>query len=70
MDHGLEALVGFVGAHGDTLELLEFAEKILDQMTPFVAFEVDRDGVEPVSALRDDDACTVLVQFGDDPVRR
>jgi hypothetical protein len=36
MDHGLEALIGFVGAHGDTLELLELAEEVFDQVTPFV----------------------------------
>jgi len=28
MDHGLEAVVGFVGAHGDTLELLQLAEEV------------------------------------------
>ncbi len=32
MDHGLEALVGFVGAHGDAFEFLEFTEEVLDQM--------------------------------------
>jgi hypothetical protein len=36
MDDGSEALVGLVGSQGDTLELFEFAEEILDQMTPFV----------------------------------
>jgi hypothetical protein len=28
--------VGFVGSQGDVLELLEFAEEVLDQLTPFV----------------------------------
>src|SRR6478752_6151197 len=32
MDHSLEALIGLVGAHGNTLELLELAEEVLDQM--------------------------------------
>ena len=41
MDHGGEALIGFVGAHGDTFELLELAEEVLDQMTPFVHLVVD-----------------------------
>jgi len=34
MDDGCETLVGFFGAHGDAFELLEFAEEVLDQMTP------------------------------------
>jgi len=34
MDHRLEALIGFVDAPGDTLELLELAEEVLDQMAP------------------------------------
>src|SRR5438874_1867690 len=55
-------------AHGDALELLEFAEEVLDQMTPFVAFQVDRNGVQPVRSLRDDDAGAASVHFGDDPV--
>ena len=36
MDHGLEALVGFVGAHGDAVEFLELAKEQLrfgDQAT-------------------------------------
>ena len=41
MDHGFEALIGLVGAHGDALELLELAEEVLDQMAPFVHFGVD-----------------------------
>jgi len=36
MDDGAEACVGFVGAQGDALELLEFAEEVLDQAPPFV----------------------------------
>ena len=42
MDHGGEALIGFVGAHGDAFELLELAEEVLDQMAPFVDLGVDR----------------------------
>ena len=36
MDDGAEACVGFVGAQADGLELLEFAEEVLDQAPPFV----------------------------------
>ena len=42
MDHGREALIGFVGAHGDAVELLELAEEVLDQMAPLVHLGVDR----------------------------
>lgn len=31
-------LVGFVGAHGDGLELLELQKKFLDEIAPFVEF--------------------------------
>lgn len=37
MDDGVEALVDFVGAHGDVLELLEFAEEVLDEMTLLIS---------------------------------
>ena len=30
MDHGSEALIGLVGAHGDTFEFLQFAEEVLN----------------------------------------
>jgi len=33
MDHGGEALIGLVGAHGDAFELLELAEEVLDRAT-------------------------------------
>src|SRR5215471_618890 len=36
MDNNVEALVGFVGSHGDALELLKLAKGDLDQMLPFV----------------------------------
>jgi hypothetical protein len=41
MDDCVEADVGFVGAHSDALELLELAEEVLDQMTPFVDLGVE-----------------------------
>ena len=48
MDHGCKALVGFLGAQGDALELLELAEEILDQVTPFIHLLVD--GERPCAA--------------------
>src|SRR5713101_8088018 len=66
MDHGLEALVGFVGAHGDAFEFLEFTEEVLDQMTPFVHLGVGlvREGAPRV--LRNHDLGTALIEIGDD----
>jgi hypothetical protein len=46
VDHGLEALIDFACAHGDALELFEFAEKVLDQMSPFVHLIVDSEWAE------------------------
>ena len=40
MDDGAESCVGFVGAQGDALELFEFAEEVLDQVTPFVPWRL------------------------------
>ena len=45
MDHGGKAVVGFIGSHGDALKLREFAEEVLDQMTPFVEFGMSGMGV-------------------------
>ena len=52
MDDGIEALIGFVGAHGDPFELLEFAEEILDQVTPFVQFGSIGNGMHVEDAAR------------------
>src|SRR6266700_1481752 len=68
MDHGLEALVGFVRAHGDTLELLELAEEVLDQMTPFVHLGVDLERGGAARMLRDHDLGAALIEVGDDVV--
>src|SRR6266700_6870127 len=68
MDHGLEALVGFVGAQGDALELLEHAEEVLDQMTPFVHLGVDLERGGAARMLRDHDLGAALVEVGDDVV--
>jgi hypothetical protein len=44
MDHGGEALIGFVGAYGDAFELFELAEEGLDEVAPFVYLGVDWEG--------------------------
>ncbi len=60
MDDGVETLVGFVGAHGDAFELFEFAEEILDQVTPFVHFVIERNRLCSPRMLRDDDLGATL----------
>ena len=68
MDDGFEALVAFVGSHGNSLELLEFAEEALDEMTPFVYFGVERQRLGAAPMLGDDDLCAALVEVGHDGV--
>jgi hypothetical protein len=41
MEHGGEALIGLVRAHGDAFEALELAEEVFDEMPPFVHLIVD-----------------------------
>src|SRR5690606_21058011 len=55
MDDGVEALVGFVGTHGDALELFEFAEEVFDQMTPFVHLRIESKRLSAARVLGDDD---------------
>src|SRR6187431_574428 len=68
MDHGGEALIGLVGAHCDAFELLEPAEKVRDEMAPFVHLLVD--GERPCAArmLGDDDFGAARVEIGDNDV--
>src|SRR5437016_11553674 len=68
MDHGLEALVGFVGAHVDAFEFLEFTEEVLDEMTPFVHLGVDLERRGAARVLRNHDLGTGLIEIGDDVV--
>jgi hypothetical protein len=68
MDDGIEALVGFVGAHSDTLEFLEFAEEVLDRMTAFAEFGVERQGRRASWILRDNDLGAAFVEIGNDGV--
>lgn len=68
MDHGSEARVGLVATHRHSLELLEFAEEVFDQVPPLVDVEIDGDGSYPLRPLRNHDLCSALVQLRDDPV--
>ena len=61
-------MIGFVASQGDTFELFELAEEILDQVTPFVHFCVDGDGVGAAGMLGDNDFRATFVQVLDDPV--
>src|SRR5271169_3475788 len=68
MDHGCEALIGFVGAHGDAFEVLEPGEEILDEMPPFVHLLVDGQRLCTPRMLGDDDLGAARVEFGDNSV--
>lgn len=68
MDDGVEALVGFVCAHGDALELLELAEEVLDEMTPFVHLRFARQWFGAARMLGDDNPGATIVEVGDDGV--
>jgi len=69
MDHGGEAVIGFVAAQGYSLKVLEFAEEILDQMPPFVDLFVNLKGFCASRMLRNDDFGAALIEVFDDPVR-
>src|SRR6478752_9544266 len=68
IDHGGVALVGLVGSHGDALEFLELAEKVLDEVAPLVDVAVERDGLGSPGMLGDDDLGAACVEIGDDGV--
>ena len=68
VDGGFEALVGLVGAHGDPLELFEFAEEVFDEMTPLVEVIVDLQRRSTSWVLGDDRLGAALGQFEDDGV--
>ena len=69
MDHGSEAGVSFVAAHGNAFELFDLAEEILDEMTPFVHFGIDGERFCASGMLRDDDHGPAFIQLKDEPVR-
>src|SRR3954451_18657982 len=68
MDHGREAPIGLVAAHGDALGLLELAEEVLDQVSPRVHLAVDLERPGATRVLRDHDLGPALVQFRDEVV--
>lgn len=49
VDYGAKAFIYFVGPHRDAFELLELAEKVLDQVPPLIHFPLQ--GVAALSAL-------------------
>jgi hypothetical protein len=61
-------LVRFVGSHGNALELLELAEKVLDEMAPFVEFAIERQGSGASWVLRDDDLGAARIEIGNDGI--
>jgi hypothetical protein len=61
-------LVGFVATHGDAFELFEFAEEVLDEVSPLVDFQIDVARLASPRVLRDDDLRPAFVEFGDNPV--
>jgi hypothetical protein len=63
MDHGGEALISLVGAHGDAFELLELAEEVFDEMPPFVHLLVDGERHCATRMLGDDDLGAARVEF-------
>ena len=69
MDHGLEALVGFVAAQGEALELLQLAGEVLDQVAPSVEVAVDGAWRQASRVLGDDHLGAAFIQLSDDPVR-
>jgi hypothetical protein len=68
MDHGFEALVGFVVARGDPAKLFEFAEEVLDQMAPLIHFGIVGNAGGPVGFGRDHRHSAPLGQLGTNPV--
>ena len=68
MDDCGEALIGFVAAHRDAFEFLQFAKEILDQMPPFIHLLIYFEGLGTARMLRDDDLGTAFVEVGDDGI--
>src|SRR5260370_36988163 len=68
MDHGGEALVGFLVARGHAAERLDFAEEMFDQMTPAVHMEITGDELLAGGFGRNDGNGDPFVQFGPQPI--
>jgi hypothetical protein len=51
MDHRCEAAIRLVAAHCNSLELLELAKEVLDQVAPFVDLQVNLQWRSPAGHL-------------------
>ena len=69
INHRGEALICFVTSHCDALELFEFAEEILDQVTPFVNFGVDIKRFRAPWVLGDNDFRAAFIKGFDDRIQ-
>jgi hypothetical protein len=65
MDHSCEAVIVFVGSQGDAFELLELAEEVLDQVTPFVHLHVDGERCAAARMLGDDVFGAARIEIGE-----
>ena len=61
-------MVSFASAHGDALELFEFAEEVFDEVAPFVHLLVDAERSRSLRSLGDDDFGSPLIKLVDNPV--
>ena len=68
VDKCLEATVGFAGSHGDAFELFEFAEKVLDEVSPFINLCIDLSWQGSAGMLRDHDLGAAFIEFSDNGV--
>src|SRR5215210_1553766 len=68
MDHGAEAVIGFVVARSDAPEFFELAEEVFDEMTPAIHRIVAHGLVRSIGLGRDDGGGPARVQFGPQPI--
>jgi hypothetical protein len=68
MDHGGEALVGFVSPHGDAFDLLQLTDEALDQMPPLIHLLVDGERRNAARVPSYDDLGAAFVEIGDNAV--
>ena len=52
----------------DGFKLFELREKVLDEVSPFVDFLIDRQGLPALWTLGDNDLCPPFIHFFDDPI--
>lgn len=68
MDHGAEAGIGLLVAHGEAAEVFEFLEEILDQVAPSVFHPVDLQRLQAAAPLADHDLRPARPQLFVQPV--